>query len=226
LERIVQWDCDHLPLRSGSVDMIFSDPPYGGDAHWCELVAREAMRLLKPGGFVALMCGGLRLNRVMRMLDDAGLDYYWLYKLGMGGAPSGIVWIHRNRNIPITVRLKEIVVYSKGRSQARVATSDLFWSDQGDKRWHFWGQCVNSHRYYIDCFSKPGDLVLDPFGGGGTTAVACEILGRRWIIGDLDPAACQTMQRRLYDDGSEMNALPLFAGMETQNGYALDQALL
>jgi hypothetical protein len=36
----------------------------------------------------------------------------------------------------------------------------------------------------VACFSKPGDLVLDPFSGRGTTALACARLGRRFAGGD------------------------------------------
>ena len=38
--------------------------------------------------------------------------------------------------------------------------------------------------------TRPGDLVLDPFGGSGTTYAVCEQRGRRWIgieIEDLEP---------------------------------------
>jgi site-specific DNA-methyltransferase (adenine-specific) len=39
--------------------------------------------------------------------------------------------------------------------------------------------------------TNPGDLVVDPFGGSGTTYLAAEKLGRRWLgieIGDTAPA--------------------------------------
>jgi DNA modification methylase len=37
----------------------------------------------------------------------------------------------------------------------------------------------------VACFSQPGDLVLDPFLGRGTTALACKRLDRRFAGGDL-----------------------------------------
>lgn len=37
----------------------------------------------------------------------------------------------------------------------------------------------------VACFSRPGDLVIDPFSGRGTTALACARLGRRFAGGDL-----------------------------------------
>jgi len=49
----------------------------------------------------------------------------------------------------------------------------------------------------IKASSKPGDLVLDIFGGSGTTAVVAEKLGRRWITGDLGRFAIHTMRKRL-----------------------------
>ncbi len=42
----------------------------------------------------------------------------------------------------------------------------------------------------IEISTEPGDLVLDPFGGSGTTYAVCEHRGRRWVgveIGDIEP---------------------------------------
>lgn len=41
----------------------------------------------------------------------------------------------------------------------------------------------------IEAFTDPGDLVLDPFVGGGTTAVECLRLARRVLAADLNPLA-------------------------------------
>lgn len=41
----------------------------------------------------------------------------------------------------------------------------------------------------VSMASDPGSLVLDPFGGSGTTFVAAELTGRRWIGSELDCSA-------------------------------------
>lgn len=49
----------------------------------------------------------------------------------------------------------------------------------------------------IKASSKPGDMVLDPFCGCGTTCVAAEMLGRQWIGIDISPKATELVRRRL-----------------------------
>ena len=44
--------------------------------------------------------------------------------------------------------------------------------------------------------SKPGWKVLDPFGGSGSTLIACEQLGRRCYMAELDPAYCDVIVDR------------------------------
>ena len=48
----------------------------------------------------------------------------------------------------------------------------------------------------IQTATKPGDLVLDPFCGCGTTIEACEKLGRRWIGIDLARRAVEVIEER------------------------------
>lgn len=38
----------------------------------------------------------------------------------------------------------------------------------------------------IDMSTEPGDLVVDPFGGSGTTFAVCEIKARHWLGTDID----------------------------------------
>lgn len=52
-------------------------------------------------------------------------------------------------------------------------------------------------RRIITASSNPGDWVLDPFAGSGTTAVAARELGRRFVVIDSHKDAIATMQQRL-----------------------------
>lgn len=49
-------------------------------------------------------------------------------------------------------------------------------------------------------FSDPGELVLDPFAGSGTTGVACRMLGRRFLGWELNPEYHAIATRRLSGD--------------------------
>jgi len=49
----------------------------------------------------------------------------------------------------------------------------------------------------IEASTNPGDLVLDFFGGSGTTATTAEKLGRRWITCDIGKLSYFTTQKRL-----------------------------
>ena len=57
--------------------------------------------------------------------------------------------------------------------------------------------------------SNPGDVVLDPFSGSGTTLAAASRLDRRWLGIDLSPTALElTRSRRFPCDGVEISGFP------------------
>ncbi len=49
----------------------------------------------------------------------------------------------------------------------------------------------------LESTSNPGDAVLDPYGGSGTTGVVAARLGRRFTLIDQSPAAHETMRARM-----------------------------
>ena len=50
--------------------------------------------------------------------------------------------------------------------------------------------------YQVQCSSKEGDIVLDTFGGSGTTIVACEELKRKARLMEIDPHYCNVIIAR------------------------------
>lgn len=49
----------------------------------------------------------------------------------------------------------------------------------------------------IECATNKNDIVLDCFGGGGTTATVASKLGRKFITEDVPPVATRVISKRL-----------------------------
>lgn len=50
---------------------------------------------------------------------------------------------------------------------------------------------------HINSWSNPHDIVLDPFGGSGTTAKMAQLMGRDWVLIEVVQDYCQLAKRRL-----------------------------
>jgi site-specific DNA-methyltransferase (adenine-specific) len=51
--------------------------------------------------------------------------------------------------------------------------------------------------FFINLLTQPGQLVLDPFAGTGTTGLAAELLNRQWLLAELDDRYASVLQERL-----------------------------
>jgi DNA modification methylase len=56
---------------------------------------------------------------------------------------------------------------------------------------------VSLPSFFIPLLTKPDQLVLDPFGGTGTTAVAAEALKRKWILSEIDSRYVDVLPERI-----------------------------
>jgi ParB-like chromosome segregation protein Spo0J len=186
-------------IMPGSVNLILTDIPYGRDfLPQVEDLGAFAERVLVPGGLFVTYCGNLYFNKVIRSLDGH-LNWAW---------PVSSVWrgdasINHHRNV--VSQWKPIVVYSKGEWKQRGMWPDLLLVESKEKDWPRWQQPLEEFERLLRYFSEPDDLVVDPCGGGFTTAVACKRLGRRCISCDTDEAAVIRGQERL-DTASEQTA--------------------
>jgi site-specific DNA-methyltransferase (adenine-specific) len=71
--------------------------------------------------------------------------------------------------------------------------------------------------YFIQRFTNPGDRVLDPFSGRGTTPTQACVEGRIGIANDLNPLA-YTLSRAKVDPPEKEAALERLAELESQYG--------
>ena len=192
--RVEHADFRDLEIEPGCVDLVLTDPPYGDEylPLWDDL-AGFAARALRPGGVLACYAGQMYLPAVFEMLGKH-LNYRWIVAAcHRNGKP--VVWGRR-----VTNGWKPILVFSKGEPVKHELLVDLLvCGDRGGKEHHPWGQAEGEAEKMIETYTKPGDLVLDPFSGGGTVPVVAARLGRRVVACDIDPEAYATTISRVRD---------------------------
>lgn len=179
-------------LADDSVDLVLTDPPYPKEflPLWDDL-GRVAARVLKPSGFLVSYSGAMFLPEVMGMLG-AHLDYWWLAGLHHLG-PKARIWSHN-----ILQAMKPVLIYQKPPfTKPTRRFINLLDSPAQSKAYHKWGQSVLPFRRLLETFSNRGDLVLDPFLGGGTSAEAAMQTGRRFIGYEIDPNEADIARRRV-----------------------------
>ncbi len=97
---------------------------------------------------------------------------------------------------------------------------------------YFTKQSWNVVAEYIKNFTKPGDMVLDPFGGTGVTAIEAFINGRRAVSVDLNPLAVFIVSRLIepVDTNDLTNICELivkeYTALEPKNENEVKHALL
>ena len=78
-------------------------------------------------------------------------------------------------------------------------------------RGHKWGKAEAMARLRISRLTEPGDIVFDPFCGGGSIAAACKILGRRYLAFEIESVTAIDARRRIVNTQP-----PLFIPQEQQ----------
>jgi len=213
-----------LPLlEDGSVALVVADPPYnvtdhawdkiGGDAEYLDFT-RAWLEALKPklaaDYHLYIFCSPHYAAPVEMLLRADG----WPLK-------SRIIWSHRNLSMGRDASDKYITMWEMcfhvGTHALNLSPE---WNDERfevkeiaapqsnfyEGKHHPTAKPVDLIRQFVRHGSKPGDLVLDPFAGGGTTGAACAEEGqRRCILIEKDAAYCNVIEKRLgLSDGLKL----------------------
>jgi len=154
----------------------------------------NASRVLKPGGSFYIWGGYANLGNYPRPLKEAGLYF-----------SQGIVW---DKQHPVLTRKDymgafEICFYGWKEG----AGHHFYGPNNATDLWHV--KKVNPQSMVhltekpvelavraIQYSSKPGENVLDLFGGSGSTLIGCEQTGRRAFLMEIDPAYCDVIVQR------------------------------
>lgn len=179
-------------IELGSISLIITDPPYPHQfLHLYGLLAEQAERLLEPGGSLLAMAGQSYLPAVLEQMTPH-LNYHWTFAYLTPGGQSPQIWPRK-----VNAFWKPVLWFVRGEYdggwQGDVIKSKV---NDNDKRFHEWGQSESGIGRLVSKFPSSG-LVLDPFVGGGTTAIVCHRLGRPFLGIDISPEAIETTRNRL-----------------------------
>lgn len=188
-------------LKPNSVQCVLTDIPYDGEfIKQLGELAKLAAEVLVDGGVFVSYVGQHKLNEKMRAFDEC-LNYQWM------GTSRWIGPGNPMHTVNVVSNSTPFVVYTKGERGRDQWTKwlDTFDCEVKEKKYHPWQRPLGEIEKLVRYFTKPGDLVVDPCGGGFTTAVACQRLGRKSVSCDIEKAYVVTGQQRLKED----NSLPI-----------------
>lgn len=196
-----------------SVDAIITDPPYGINYHTKGTGASikndkspfiwflyDAFRVLKSGdsGRGSLICF-TRWDVEQTFIDAMKLagfqvksEVIWDKVMhGMGGCKAQFAPTHENVVFAVKgkfsfpgKRPRDVVTYHK------LASGEMI---------HPTEKPVGLLTSLVNAVTKPGDLILDPFAGSGSTLVAAKKSGRRFIGVELDDEYYEKARRRIEE---------------------------
>jgi site-specific DNA-methyltransferase (adenine-specific) len=222
-------DCREILPTLGKASHVISDPPYEDELHRVFGSARSIRTDGKKRsrhdtlGFV-----GVNADRpeFAKLMVDASSGWLIVFSLAEGirawrddiqaaGAKwdQTLFWVKPDA----TPRFN-------GQGPARGAEcAAVAWCGSGHRSWNAGGKrgvythCVNVGRQgehptekplplmaeIIADFTRPGDLICDPFAGSGTTGIACVKAGRRFVGIESDPKYFDLCLRRISEAASQ-----------------------
>lgn len=187
-----------------------------------EAVLAECVRVLEVGGRLAVNVAGLGRkpyipyhHLIGAMCDRLGLwmraEIVWRKAAGANGSAAFGSWMGASNPVLRDVH-EYVLVYSKGQmGRCRAGTStigrDAFLRDtlsvwdirpeQASRVGHPAPFPVELPRRLIELYSYADDVIVDPFAGAGTTAIAAIDAGRRWVCYELDEQYAALAERRI-----------------------------
>jgi DNA modification methylase len=108
-------------------------------------------------------------------------------------------WTKRVQQLPPHVQkvLPFLIAPKPGKKERNAGSENTGGEDGRTGNTHETVKPLKLMAYLLTIGSRPGDLILDPFCGSGTTCVAAEMLGRHWVGIDQDAHHCRVARARV-----------------------------
>lgn len=203
--QVIHGDCKQVlrTLADGSVDLVVTDPPYlalyrdrfgrtlANDDNPDAVVGAyvELYRVLKVDSFCVTFYGYPKLDAFVHAWTEAGFD-----------TVGHIIWpkpyVSSCRFVRVAHESAYVLAKGRPRKPDRPIVDVQHWEYSGNRA-HPTEKAVSVLKPLIRAFSSPGDLVLDPFSGSGSTLVSAALTGRDYLGIDVEPKYVELARRRL-----------------------------
>ena len=214
--------------RCPEADLIFADPPYDEDPAWHADWISECARVLKPGGSIYVCCDWTFSGAIQSHLErhfKVRNRITWRREKGRGAKRN---WKQNMEDVWFAtkgdaytfnlVKWKKTVLapyrengkakdwVERNGERYRMTHPSNIWTDLCVP---FWSMPENTPHPYqkpeklvqrvLEASSRPGDLVVDPFLGSGTTAVVAKRLKRHYVGFEIEPDHVRLALKRLAE---------------------------
>ena len=205
-------------IPAESVDLAVTDPPYlvkylprdgrrcsnDDNDQWLRPAFHEIYRVLKPNALCATFYGWPWIERFMQAWKSVGFR-----------PVSHLTWVKQHCSKEGYTRTHHEVGFllAKGRPpKPFYPSSDVLpWAYTGNEL-HPNQKPIIAITPLIEAFSEPGEIVIDPFSGSGTTGIAAKSCNRRFILIEevhhhFETALNRIHQFELTNSASEVTAV-------------------
>jgi site-specific DNA-methyltransferase (adenine-specific) len=189
-------------IPDNSVDLVLTDPPYGIGITKQKTVGggskRYKVRQINNIDW-DVRVDNLVFDLIFKVSNNQiiwGGNYYINY---LYPTRCMLVWYKRD-GLPIRSFADCEIAWTSFDKNSMVFNCrwDGFIRDSREKKTgHPTQKALELFKWCVSEFSNENDLILDPFLGSGTTAVACEMLNRKWIGIELNKEYCDIIVERL-----------------------------
>ncbi|GAC1646386.1 MAG: site-specific DNA-methyltransferase [Candidatus Dormibacteraceae bacterium] len=211
---IYHGDCREIltGVITAEVDLVLTDPPYGVSER-TDRKAKGRGKLAECKDFPPVYGDDepfdpthlLTFKRVVMF----GANHY---SSRLPVSPSWFVWDKRE-GIPSNDNADCELAWSNLGGPARLYhhrwNGMIKATEGGDQRIHPTQKPISLMSWLIDRNTKPGDLVLDPYLGGGSTLIAAKRCGRKAIGIEIEERYCEIAAKRLAQGALDFDAAPV-----------------
>jgi DNA modification methylase len=225
--QLYQGDCLDIMrgMADDSIDLTVTSPPYDGLRHYdgtyvhgsvdWRAIIKELYRITARGGVVVWVVADETKNGT-----ESGTSFrqaLWAYECLFNLHDTMIYEIAgtgaKGSNYAYWQSFEYMFVWSKGAPNTVNRIADVKNSAGGKMRPNVWRYAVGQEdtmghpapfplqlaKDHIASWSKPGDLVFDPFAGSGTTGIAAVQLQRNFVGCEIVPAYHAIAEKRIAE---------------------------